>query len=326
MLITYFYRKPSPVYHSIESLFNSFTRHIEGAEIRNHFSKYQSKGLINRMKIGLEARKNQSEINHITGDIHFIALFLKKKNTVLTIHDIGSISGGNIIKRFILELFWFRLPFLCVKHVTVISEFTKKEILSKFNISPDKITVINNCISDKFQFINRSQTNNKPVILQIGTKENKNLIRVIDAIKSINCKLLIIGKLKTDQEKLLKLFKIDYENCYNIPEDEMIQKYAEADMLLFTSTYEGFGMPIIEANAMGCPVITSDIEPMKSVANDAALLVDPYNTEKISEAIKNLLKDDSLRKVLIEKGLENAKKYRADFIARQYCQVYHRYF
>lgn len=322
MRISYFFRKQSPVYHSIENLFHSIIKEVNGYETIKYEAPFHSKGLFNRIKIGLHARRNQSDINHITGDIHFIALFLKKRKTILTIHDLGSAKQGNKLRNFIVKLFWFSWPLQRVKYITVISEFTKQELLKNFRIKPHKVFIINNCISDKYKYAPKQDLAKKPIVLQIGTKANKNLNRVVNAIEEIDCKLFIIGELSDSQTSLLKETQIDYENFYNLSKEEMLKKYIESDIILFVSTYEGFGMPIIEANAVGRPVITSNIEPMNSVASDAALLVNPFNIDEIRDGLKRLIENKVLRANLIDKGLENAEKYHADYIAKQYMDVY----
>jgi glycosyltransferase involved in cell wall biosynthesis len=93
-------------------------------------------------------------------------------------------------------------------------------------------------------------------------------------------------------------------------------------LLAYVSIYEGFGMPLIEANAVGRPVLASDIEPIKSVAANAALLVNPYNTGEIREGIVRLLNDKDLCHRLIENGLKNAAKYTAESVSKQYLAVY----
>lgn len=322
MQIAFFFRKPSPDYHSIEKLFFSVMEHLPEGSFKKHTAPFASKGLWKRILIGLNARKLQSDINHITGDIHFIAMFLKKKKTILTIHDIGHIKKGNIIKRKVLKYLWFTLPIKCVKLVTVISEFTKQELVEYIKIKEDKIIVINNCIPDIYKFNCFNFIVQKPVILQIGTKSNKNLERLVVAIEGLDCKLIIVGKLSENQLKLLHESKIDFKNHFNIPENEMLQLFINCNLLAYVSTYEGFGMPLIEANAVGRPVLASDIEPIKSVAADAALLVNPYNTGEIKEGINKLLNDKDLCQRLIESGLKNAAKYTAESVSKQYLAVY----
>jgi glycosyltransferase involved in cell wall biosynthesis len=322
MHIHFFFRKPSPEYHSIEKLFLSMIESLPANSARKLFAKYRSKGLINRILIGIWARKNQGPVNHITGDIHFVALFLKKNRTVLTIHDIGILNTGNVLKRKIIRWFWFSLPFKGVGKITVISEFTKNEILKEFSLKPEKIVVIPNCYPSVYHFIEQNHGVQKPVLLQIGTKPNKNLPGLIQAIAGFESKLIIVGHLNEDQLKLLGESAIDYENHVNISENEMLNLFGRCHMLVYISTYEGFGMPVIEANAVGRPVIASNIEPINSVAGNAALLVDPYNTREIHEAIIKLALDEQLRNTLVQNGFENAKRFHPDIIARQYKEVY----
>jgi len=322
MQITFFFRKSSPSYHSIEKLFSAVIKNLPTEQIIQHFSPYQSKGLLRRLLIGLNARKFQGEINHITGDIHFIALFLKKNKTILTIHDIGIIKQGNFLKRFIIKFFWFSLPIKLVKYVTVISEFTKREILSNFNVKEEKIIVINNCIPDTYKYFPKIGLSKKPIILQIGTKENKNIDRIIQAIENINCKLIIVGKLNELQLSNLKQYNIDYENHFNISEQAMSNLFIKCDILAYVSTYEGFGVPVVEANAVGRPVLASAIEPIKSIAGNAALMINPYQVEEIRNGIIKLLTDKPLYTTLIANGLENAVKYRSEIIAKEYMAVY----
>jgi glycosyltransferase involved in cell wall biosynthesis len=142
------------------------------------------------------------------------------------------------------------------------------------------------------------------------------------AIKQIDCKLLIVGKLIGEQIELLKENQTDFENYVNLSESTMFELYQRCDILMYVSSYEGFGMPVIEANVVGRPVIASNIEPINSVAGNAALLVDPYNTDEIKKAISFLLQDMDYCRQLVENGFENAKKYHPALIARKYMDIY----
>ncbi len=321
-MLTLFFRKPSENFHSIENLFFSLKKYIEKEiPLKTIFLPYHKgiKRILNLPYVWL----HRDKINHITGDVNYIALALPKKNTILTIHDIGSIlnSNQNKIKKVIIKFLWLKLPLKRVKKITVISEFSKNEVLKYFKIPQEKIKIIPNCVSDDFKYT-PLPINKKPIILHIGTKVNKNLEGLILAAKDINCKLLIIGKLNDKQKQLLEKNKLDYINRVNISTEEMIKAYQQSDILFFASFYEGFGLPILEAQAIGRPIITSNISPMKEVAADGALLINPYSVQEIKNAIIELITNKTLVNSLIDKGLKNVQKYKAKNIAQEYIQLY----
>jgi glycosyltransferase involved in cell wall biosynthesis len=90
----------------------------------------------------------------------------------------------------------------------------------------------------------------------------------------------------------------------------------------FVSTYEGFGLPILEAQAVGRPVLTSNFSPMLDVAGEGALKVDPFDVAAIRGGLQKLLTQPDLREDLVKKGFENVKKYSATAIAEQYVALY----
>lgn len=322
MNITFFFRKPNSQFHSIEQLFASIEKYLPNEfEIKNFYLPYHN-GLWGRIKNVFIAKRNQSQLNHITGDVNYIALGLPKKNTILTIHDVGSALVGNIIKRKIIIFFWFKLPLKKVAKITVVSEFSKNEIIKTFGIKSEKIIVIPDCIADSFNYSQRKFNNLKPNILFIGTKSNKNLDNAAKAISKINCNLTILGKLSEQQKTLLENLQINFETFFDLEQSKVIELYKNADLLLFPSIYEGFGMPIIEAQSCGLPVITSNLEPMKTVAGDAAILVNPYKVDEIEKAVTEIIQNEQLRSKLIANGLENAKKYSASEIAKKYAYLY----
>ncbi len=323
MKLYYFFRHSSPKFHSIEEQFFAIQKELpKEVEYKNIFAKYHSKGFFKRIFIAIQSAFNQADVNHITGDIHFVALFLKKKKTILTVHDIGSVLKGGGIKTKVLRFFWFVMPFARVRYITVISEFTKTEILKEFKISPDKIIVIPDCVSSEIKFSEKEFNTEKPNILQIGTKPNKNLPNLIKALEGISCKLTIIGKLTDEQKQLLIRYKIDYENRFNIDYFEIVEAYKNADIVTFISTYEGFGVPILEAQATGRVVITSNLSPMTEVSGEGAIFVNPSNVSEINSTIKKIILDEALRNTIIVKGKENVSHYSAKSIANQYYELY----
>lgn len=310
---------------SIEILFNTIRKFTpKSIDVKVFVPRYESQGFFKRIFIVIESFFNQGDINHITGDIHFASLLLNKKKTILTVHDCVSVIHSKALKRALLKFFWFTLPLKKVQYVTVISEKTKDELLSLVNFPEDRIYIIPDCISEKFTFAEKMEFNKeKPHILQIGTRTNKNLIRICEALKGIPCVLDIVGKLTLEQSAVLIKNNIEYENSFDISEEELIEKYVNADIVAFVSTYEGFGMPILEGQTVGRPVLTSTISPMKEVAGeDGACFVDPYDVEDIRKGIKKLIEDSSFRIKIINKGLENIKKYDPAYIATMYADLY----
>jgi len=102
----------------------------------------------------------------------------------------------------------------------------------------------------------------------------------------------------------------------------MYKQYVECDLLLFASTYEGFGLPIIEAQSVGRPVVTSNFGSMEEVAGDSACLVDPYDINSIRAGILRVINDVEYRLKLVRLGLDNIKKYSIELISNDYVSLY----
>ena len=196
------------------------------------------------------------------------------------------------------------------------------ETVERFPFTKNKVMYIPNPVDDSFVYVDKPFNNEKPLILVVGTRENKNVERIIEAVKGINCSLHIIGVLSDKQKNLLEESSIDYKNSFRISDDDVRQAYIDADILCFPSLYEGFGRPIIEANAIGRAVLTSNILPLSEVAADAALLVNPYDVNEIREGLLKIIENQKLREKLVANGLINERKFRAETVASQYLELY----
>lgn len=319
-LIHLIYRKPNTAFHSIENVFDTLLPYLMAKKIE---LPYTSSGILNRWRnIGFVKNLN-SNLIHITGNDHYLILGLKKQKTILTIHDIEVLKRSSGIKRFILKKLWFDLPIKYATSVTTISEFSKNEILSLGNYKTP-IQVIHNPLTLPIEHTPKQFNTNYPNILHIGTKQNKNLNRLIMAIKDIKCHLTIIGKLDINQTKLLHSNEINYTSKANLSNIEMIDEYINCDILSFVSTYEGFGLPIIEAQACGRVVISSNIASIPEIAGNGALLVNPMDVNDIKNGFNQLINNSKLRDELISKGLENVKRFEPKKIANQYQELYDR--
>ena len=325
--IMFFNRKKSKFVFSIESLFsdleNSVYKLTNKFRIYKRFNLFRSKGIILRFIDTLIASFSQKDINHVTGDTHYLTFFLDPKKTILTIHDCGILKNSNGIKYFLYYFLWFWIPEKKVTFITVISENTKLELLKYLGCNPDKIKVIYNPVSDSFKKAEKIFNKKCPRILHIGFTKNKNLINHINAIKDLNCNFVIIGKPSDAEIKIMNLYKIEFSIYNNLSKKEIVQKYIDSDIILFASLYEGFGMPIVEAQSVGRPVVTSYREPMIEIAGkEGASFVDPEDYKSIREGLLKVIYEDNFRNKLIKYGYENVKKFSLEKITKQYLDLY----
>lgn len=163
-----------------------------------------------------------------------------------------------------------------------------------------------------------------PNNFQCGTDFHKNLDTLIAALEGIKCKLVVLVKMTSAQCNLAKEKHVVYKNYYNISNEEVYDLYKSADIVTFVSSYEGFGMPIIEGQCTGRIVITTNKEPMNWVAgkNCALFVDDPKNVEEYRKSILKAINDDEYRNNCIKNGLKNVKRFTLSNIYNQYVKVY----
>lgn len=322
--ITFYQRKSLQKNGSVEIIFNNLRNDIkEDFSIKTKILKYTSSNIFKVIYNIFDSIFSQGDINHITGDIQYAAILLKKNKTILTVLDCIYLEKSKGIKHIIFKYLFLIIPINNSRYITTISEFSKNSILKHYpNINKDKIVVIPVSISDTFKFKNKKFNNIEPRLLQVGTNYNKNIINLIKSIKNIKCVLVIIGPLTSEIYEQLILNNINYENYIDISESDIIKHYEDCDLVTFVSTYEGFGMPIIEANTIGRCVITSNCSSMPEIANNAACLVDPFSIDSIRDGILKILNDNSYREYLINNGLINSKRYNSRNIHNQYLTLY----
>ena len=321
--VIHYHRKPLPGNFSVENLFrdvrNAFTSEVDVTVVT---LPCVSKGISNRLKNLWSISTTSGHINHITGDVTYIACRMESRRTICTFLDCVNLDRLTGLRRWILKKLWFDLPIQRSALITVISAATGKRLVELVGCPPEKIRVVHVPISDGYMASPKPFNGEKPTILHVGTKHNKNLERHIAALKGLNCRMLIVGELSNSQKVLLKENNIDYTNRFRLSSTEIVRQYKEADILLFASTYEGFGMPIVEANAVGRPVITGNLLSMPEVAGDAAVLVDPFDVESIRTAVLRVINEPELRERLVDSGYKNAKRFEANKIAKQFTEIY----
>jgi glycosyltransferase involved in cell wall biosynthesis len=189
-------------------------------------------------------------------------------------------------------------------------------------VPENKVRVIPNIASSIFQPCRRPFNADCPRILHIGTKANKNLPRLVQALRGIRCHLHVVGRLSDRQVDELRGAGIDFSTSCGLSEQQMYASYCAADLVSFVSTYEGFGLPILEANAVGRPVVTSNVSSMPEIAGQAACLVDPLDVGSIRDGIRHVIEETPYRDELIQKGFENVLRFRGEAVAERYLTIY----
>lgn len=323
MKIHYYFRNKL-VGYSIQMVFQTIVNQVgELAPIKITYLPSPLANAIAIIKNGIYARKrqNKGEINHITGDVHYLLYFLKSKKTIVTVHDIMYYHYLHGIKKWLWKVLYI-YPLRKAAFVTFISDFAKQQVLETIHLPENKMKIIPNPVNPNFRFTFKRFNASKPRILHIGTMKRKNLHRTILALKDIACHLRIIGHIDSETIRLLHENNIDYSNSFDLNESQLIQEYQEADIINFPSLFEGFGMPIIEGQTVGRVVVTSNLSPMKEVAGNGAFLVNPLSVDEIRKAYSTIIASEDLRDLLIRRGVENSSYYAASKIAREYMQIY----
>jgi len=320
--VIHFQRQPAPGQVSIERVFAEIRSAMpDYIQCEVHRSPCLSRGIVPRLANLVDAAKCFGQVNHIVGDVHYLALGVPGARTLLTIHDCISLERLHGLKQTIFRWIWNVLPVRRAGLVSVVSESAERELLRQIRCNPSKIRVIHNCIGSEFVPSMRPFNKRHRLVLQVGTGPNKNLTRVATALSGIHCTLKIIGALTPEQGRWLQEQAIHFVNVPRANSTELLEAYHQADVVIFASTYEGFGLPILEANATGRPVITSQILSMPEVAGSAACFVDPHEIRSIRNGVLRVLADGEYRRRLIAAGFENVKRFAPALIASRYAAM-----
>ncbi len=246
--------------------------------------------------------------------------------TVVTIHDLIFINFPLWYKRIDRKIYLEKVKYACkvADKIVAISNHTRNDLVKQLDIDPNRIEVIYQSISERFFFYSvRDQIDdvlskyNLPAryILTVGTIEpRKNQLAVLKAINSLNLDIpyVIVGKSTSYKQQLVEYMHMNRlaEQVYflhNVPDIDLPALYQQAVCMVYLSHYEGFGLPVIEAMASGCPVIASSVSCLPEIGADAALYCEPDDETGVGEMIKKLVSDEELRNDLSERGKKRAQ-------------------
>lgn len=318
-------RRTSAGQYSVERVVDDIAgAHPPDVEVSVVEAPHVSVGVLPRLRNLVFASRLRADVVHVTGDIQYCALAVPSTRSVVTVLDLVSLRRLAGWRRTALELLWYRLPARRAGAIVVISEAVRTELIDLTPLAASKSTVIGCPVSPIFSTDDTGvEQLGAAQILQVGTAPNKNLERVAQAASALGVELRVVGRLSDVQRASLDGLPLEYTDAADLTDDEMVRSYRESSVVVFASTYEGFGLPIIEAQACGIPVVTSNIAPMCDVAGGAAVLVDPYDVASIRRGLEQAL-DEGRRAELIEAGLANAARSSPERIAAEYAEVYRR--
>lgn len=243
------------------------------------------------------------------------------KNKFITIHDIAFNVYPETYSKSFLYFYKLLIPNLIrtSKHVITVSNFSKQEIIKYYKIDNENISVIYNAVNASFIKNPNEELLNKQYILAVSSiNHRKNLLGILKAFKkflekNMNITLYVIGDLETKSFANVDLTQFITNNNIKIlgrvSDEELMQFYSNTIGFIYPSFYEGFGIPPLEAQRCGCPILISNISCFPEIFKDSAIYCDPYSTDSIMAGIEKLVDNNELCQSLKAKGFENANRY-----------------
>lgn len=309
-------------------------------EFPNVSFQQTSKGnLARQFKMGKDAQQINADIFHgLSGELplKWDKIPIKK---IVTIHDLIFLRLPQYYTFFDRKIhFWkFKKAAEQTDLIIAISEQTKRDIIEFLKVPEEKIRVVYQGCHHAFkenqaeEFLNLvKEKHNLPkrFILNVGTIEpRKNLLNIVKAIHGTEIPLVVVGK-KTSYfnkvQKYLRKNKLENQVHFleNVSMEELAAIYKLADLFVYPTFFEGFGIPVIEALFSKTPVITSNLSSLPEAGGKHSVYIDPHNAEDLKAKISFLWQNESERKRRAEKGFEFVQKFNDENIARNLMNVY----
>lgn len=294
----------------------------------------------NWTQIGLSLEMLFSPVDVLFIPSHSIS-FIHPKNTVVTIHGLEYRNCPECFtskEKLILELNT-RLSSIWAARIITPSASTKKDLVKYYKTDPEKITVVHHGVEHgawNMEHEASSQINTSNILFIGRLEKRKNLVNLIKAfeifkenckLQAVSYKLILAGKAGFGFDEIKKeiersVYKNDIILKGYVSQDEKEYLYDNADIFIFPSFAEGFGMPILEAMSHGVPVICSNISSLAEITGDSALMIDPNSSENMAAMLKKMSEDDEFRDNMIRKGFENIKRFSWEKCAKKTMEVF----
>lgn len=292
-------------------------------------------------------QKEKADLYHLPQN----GLRFPKEKTVpiiVTVHDLIPYLLPDLVKRSYLLRFIDEMPEIIDRAdlIVTVSECARQDTLRLFKTAPEKVVSVPSAPSPLYRprpkdkcrnFLKKKYGITSPFILYVGgLNPRKNVAGLIWSYHKIRHylprqqQLVILGGAGRHREELEQLtlhLRLTEDIIFPgfLPEQDIPLFYNAADLFVYPSLYEGFGLPPIEAMASGTPVITSTSSSLPEVTGDAALHIPPLDTLGLAEAIHEVLSNSDLQSSLIQKGFERSKRYRWSKIGRSFLDLYKRF-
>jgi len=266
-------------------------------------------------------------------------------NYVFTLHDLTSFQNPE----YYPPLIRWRLNQAIsrglskARRILCVSTFVRDQVHETFGIPLERLVVIHHGVAEQFRPVPQAQARlllfqkyglSRPFLLFVGQmKARKNILRILEAFGRFrretitDTTLVLVGRRGHTSEGIdetIQRLQLEYDvlELGHVPAEDLPALYSAAEMFVFPSLLEGFGLPVLEAMACDTPVITSNVSALPEVAGDAALLVNPLSVEELADAIRSLHSDGLLRQRLKEKGLARANQFSWAQTARETRNAY----
>jgi glycosyltransferase involved in cell wall biosynthesis len=272
-------------------------------------------------------KRTQQKSYDVYHETTFFPAAIESVPVVYTLHDISLLKHRDKHPRERLWFFdlFFKRRLRYASHILTVSEYVRRELIEELGVPEYAITAVHEAPDPIFARQPHNETVRaleshgwpKEYVLFVGTLEpRKNLSALIRALSMAKTKVPLVlvgwqgwGRSEWRQEINAHGLEERVILAGYVDEAALVSLYNGASVFVYPSLYEGFGLPILEAMACGCPVICSNVSSLPEVAGDAALLIDPQRPEELSHALDKVLTDSELRRQMVARGLERASEF-----------------